>query len=82
MGVKDKDARAIRVQTALARASEDNGGLMSVGEYSVHKSGRWRAVTVPKLVMDNCDVSAGDSTEMYCDFDAGMLVIDFNGGER
>jgi hypothetical protein len=78
MGVSDKDARQIRAQSAMNRASED--GLMEVGEYSVQESRRWMNITVPQLVVDNCDVSSDDSVLTYCDFDNGFLVIDLDGG--
>jgi|APHM01.1.fsa_nt_gi hypothetical protein len=78
MGVSDKDARQIRAQSAMSRASED--ALMEVGEYSVQESRRWMNLTVPQLVVDNCDVSSDDSVLTYCDFDNGFLVIDLDGG--
>ena len=80
MGVRDKDARDIRAQSAVQRASEDD--LMEVGEYTVQESRRWMNVTVPQLVADNCNVDSGDTVATYCDFDNGYLVIDPDGGDE
>jgi hypothetical protein len=78
MGVSDKDARQIRAQNAMKRSSDDS--LMELGEYNVQESRRWMNVTVPQLVVDNCDVSSDDTVMTYCDFDNGFLVIDLDGG--
>lgn len=78
MGVQDKAPRDIRLQSARKRASEDS--LLDLGEYSVQESGPWRGVTIPQLVIDNCDIDADDDFDIHYDLQNEMLVIDLNGG--